>query len=482
MRFKGKFNIKPGQSGAIKIIIDNEEDLWALYNVMALGDYIQLATFRKGQHETGSKVTSKKRKMVLTLRIEEIDYSPEAIRIRGKNQTQNEFVAVGQYQTDEIGINSFFTLYKSYWDEMHIETLKKATDITQTSEVVAILMDEGIANLFYLSNTQTVNKGKINLSIPKKRNGSTQHDKGREKFFGQILEKFLKNINFENIKVIIIASPGFTQEDFRKYMEEKIENNKDYASLKSNLIKIIYTHSSSPFKHSLEEILSKQEIKKNIKDVKCVDDVAVMEKFNEILLIEMDKAFFGKKQFEYVFEKKAIDTLIITDGYIRKLSGIERKDLSKKIKELKSNYIDVCQFSSLHDTGERIDEFGGIVGILRYAMPELGEIDNEQEEEEKKNSTLNFDEEIKDENLLELINNNSESYNQENQENEEDEKEEDKKVEKKEKKEEKEEKKEKKEKKGKKKTKEENKNISQQKRKNQRKRSSFDNDEDNDDY
>ena len=156
--------------------------------------------------------------------------------------------------------------------------------------------------------------------------------------------------------------------------------------------------------------------------------------------------------------------------------------MSKKIKELKSNYIDVCQFSSLHDTGERIDEFGGIVGILRYAMPELGEIDNEQEEEEKKNSTLNFDEEIKDENLLELINNNSESYTQESQDNEEDEKEEDKKVEKKEKKEEKEEKKEKKEKKGKKKTKEENKNISQQKRKNQRKRSSFDNDEDNDDY
>ena len=202
MRFKGRFNIKPGQSGSIKIIIDNEEDLWALYNVMALGDYIQLATFRKVQHETGSKVTSKKRKMILTLRLEEIDYRPEAIGIRGKNQTQNEFVAVGQYQSDEIGVNSFFTLYKSYWDEMHIETLKKAADITQTSEVVAVLMDEGIANLFYISNTQTVNKGKIDLSIPKKRNGSSQHDKGREKFFGQVLEKFLKNINFENVKVV----------------------------------------------------------------------------------------------------------------------------------------------------------------------------------------------------------------------------------------------------------------------------------------
>jgi protein pelota len=457
MRFKGKYNLKPGQSGVVHLIIDTEEDLWALYNIMAIGDCIKLATFRKVQHESGSKVTSKKRKMILTLRIEEIDYSPEGIRFRGKNVSQNEYVAIGQYQTDEIGINSFFSLYKSYWDEMHLETLKNATDITQTSEVVAILMDEGMANLFYISNTQTVNKGKINISIPKKRNGSTQHDKGREKFFQKVLEQFLKNINFENIKVVIIASPGFTQEDFKKYMEEKIENNKEYSFLKNNLKKLIYTHSSSGFKHSLEEILAKKEIRNLIKDVKCVDDVSVMERFNEILGTEMDKIFFGHKQFLIAFEKKAIDTLIFTDGYLRKLLAKERKDLSEKIKELKSGTTEVCQFSSLHTTGEKIDEFGGIVGILKYIMPELNEM--EEEEDDDKKNTNNLEEEIKDENLIELINNNSVSYNMENEEDEKEDKKE--------------------EKKGKKKTKEENKTISQQKRKYQRKRSSFDDNENN---
>ena len=454
MRFKGKYTLKSGQSGFVHLIIDTEEDLWALYNIMAIGDCIKLATFRKVQHESGSKVTSKKRKMILTLRIEEIDYSPQGIRFRGKNVSQNEYVAIGQYQTDEIGINSFFSLYKSYWDEMYLETLRKATDVTQTSEVVAILMEEGLANLFYITNTQTVNKGKINLTIPKKRNGSTQHDKGREKFFQQILEKFFKNINFENIKVVIVASPGFTQEDFRKYMEEKIENNKDFSNLKNNLKKIIYTHSSSGFKHSLEEILAKKEIKNLIKDVKVVDDVSVMERFNETLGIAMDKIFFGHKQFLIAFEKKAIDTLIFTDGYLRKLSGKERKDLSQKIKDLKGN-TEVCQFSSLHTTGEKIDEFGGIVGILKYVLPELSEMEEEDEEEEEKKTNTNIDEEIKDENLIDLINNNLVNYNQENED--EDEKE---------------------EKKGKKKTKQENKNISQQKRKYQRKRSSFDDNED----
>ena len=170
----------------------------------------------------------------------------------------------------------------------------------------------------------------------------------------------------------------------------------------------------------------------------------------------MDKIFFGYKQFLIAYEKKAIDTLIFTDGYVRKITGNERKELNKKIQELKSGAVEVCQFSSLHTTGEKVDEFGGIVGILKYVMPELNEIEEEEVEENKGKGSVNIEEEIKDENLIDLINDNLVNYNPDKED--EDEKE---------------------EKKGKKKTKQENKMISQQKKKNQRKRSSFD---DNDDY
>ncbi len=463
MRFKGKHNLQPGQSGIVHLIVDTTEDLWALYNIMAVGDCIKLATFRKVQHETGSKVSSTKKKIIITLRIEEIEYSPDAIRFKGKNVSQNDYIAIGQYQTDEIGINSFFSLYKSYWDDIHLETLRNVTDITVTSEIAAILMEEGIAHLFYISNNLTVTKGKITQSIPKKRNGSSQHDEGKKKFFNKVLNQLVKQINFENTKVVIIASPGFTKDDFKKYMEETIENNvKEWSSLKNNLNKIIYTHSSSGFKHSLEEILSKPDVKKLIKDTKCIDDVQIMERFNEILGTEMDKIFFGYKAFEIAYEKKAIDTLIVTDGYLRKLPPSTRKDLSAKMKDLKFTAKNVCKFSSLQSTGEKIDEFGGICGILKYIVDEIAELGEEDtdEKEEKKNS-VNIGEEIKDENLIELINDNLINYNPDAEEDQKEEKA-----------------------KGKrKKTKEENKNISQQRKKNKRKRSSFgDEDDDYNDY
>ena len=459
MRFKGKPNLESGQSGIVHLIVDNTDDLWALYNIMAIGDCIKLATFRKVQHETGSKVTSTKKKIIITIRIEEIDYSPEAIRFRGKNISQNEYIAIGQYQTDEIGVNSFFSLYKSYWDEFHLQTLKNATDVTVTSEIAAILMEAEIAHLFYISNTSTVTKGKINQSIPKKRNGSTEHDKGKKKFFDKILNQFIKQINFENTKVLIIASPGFTKDDFKKHMEEQIESNpKEWSELKNNLNKIIYTHSSSGYKHSLEEILSKPEIKKLIKDTKCVDDVTIMERFNEILGTDMDKIFFGYKAFEIAYEKKAINTLIITDGYLRKLPPLTRKDLSAKIKDLKLGST-VCQFSSMHTTGEKIDEFGGICGILKYVVDEIAELgDEDTDEKEEKKISGNAGEEIKDENLIELINDNLINYNPIAEEDQKEEKGKNKR----------------------KKTKGEVKNMAQQRKKNKRKRSSFG--EDDEDY
>ena len=161
MRYKGNINLQPGESGDIQLIVDNIDDIWALYNIIEVGDNITLSTFRKVQHETGSKSSSTKKKIFITINIEEIDYSNNSIRIKGKNTTKSEYIEIGQYQTDEIGINSSFTLSKKYWDEFHIETLKNVTDITVISEIAAILMDTKISHLFYITNTSTITKGEI---------------------------------------------------------------------------------------------------------------------------------------------------------------------------------------------------------------------------------------------------------------------------------------------------------------------------------
>ena len=409
MRIKGKLDLEAFQSGKVDIIIDNDEDLWILYNLIAKGDYLKTAMFRKVQHESGGgKVSSTKKKLIITLKIEEIEYCQEddIIRIKGKNTSENEYISIGQFQTAEISKGSFFTLFKYYWDDIHIETLKNATDKTITSDVAAIIMEEGIAHLYFINNNQTVLHGKINQSIPKKRNGSTQYNKSKKNFFTKILNNLVKEINFENCKCVIIASPGFTKDEFGNFMIDEINNNlKVYQTIKNNLSKIIYCHSSSGYKQSLEEILSKPEIKKLIKDTKCIEENTIMEKFNEILGTEMDKAFFGLKSFEIAYSNNAINTVILTDNFLRKISPTTRKKLSLNLKNLKNKGIQVFKFSSQHVTGEKVDAFGGIIGILNYVVPEISELggddldindqkDDEDVKEEKNNEIL--EEMIKD--------------------------------------------------------------------------------------
>lgn len=56
----------------------------------------------------------------------------------------------------------------------------------------------------------TVVRQRIEVNIPRKQKGSTtQYDKSLERFFEQITESLLRHTNFEVVKAVIIASPGF---------------------------------------------------------------------------------------------------------------------------------------------------------------------------------------------------------------------------------------------------------------------------------
>jgi protein pelota len=125
------------------MLCDNPEDLWHLYNIIHRGDFIKTITFRKVAHETkeGIKTSSQKKKINITVKIEEVEYDQnEAIlRIKGKNVSENEYISIGQYQALEIGNNSHFSLFKVNWDEMDLEKLKMASDPTIGSDLAAIV-------------------------------------------------------------------------------------------------------------------------------------------------------------------------------------------------------------------------------------------------------------------------------------------------------------------------------------------------------
>ena len=89
-----------------------------------------------------------------------------------------------------------------------------------------------------------------------------------------------------------------------------------------------------------------------IKETKALDDVMAMEKYNEILGKDMDRIVFGYKAIKEAFERKAIDILLVSDDFLRKLSLTHRKELTKMMKELEKEGAKINKMSSRHVTGE----------------------------------------------------------------------------------------------------------------------------------
>lgn len=71
------------------------------------------------------------------------------------------------------------------------------------------------------------------------------------RFFENIMQGILRHINFDIVKCIILASPGFVKDQYMDYMIQQAIKT-DNKIILENKSKFLLVHSSSGFKHSLK--------------------------------------------------------------------------------------------------------------------------------------------------------------------------------------------------------------------------------------
>jgi protein pelota len=115
---KNNISAKDG-SGDVVLRPEDPEDMWHVYNLIAKNDEVKADTYRKvvSTSSTGS-TRSEKRKITLTLRVQETDFDPQesTLRVKGVNVVENKFVKIGASHTIELEPNRNFTLCKPCWD------------------------------------------------------------------------------------------------------------------------------------------------------------------------------------------------------------------------------------------------------------------------------------------------------------------------------------------------------------------------------
>lgn len=285
--------------------------------------------------------------------------------------TENEHIKLGQYHTMELDLQYHFTLTKANWDTIYLDRVSESSDPAKSAEIAAVVMQMGLAHVCLLTKYMTVIRARVEMSIPRKRTGSsTRHDKGIQRFFDGVAEALFKHVDLKQIKCVVIASPAFVKNDFLEYtLANAVKNNtRDVLEHKS---KFILCHASSGYKHSLREVLVDPAVAAQVESTKALGEVKALDEFYRVLNSEPDRAFYGLADVTRALQANAIRTLLVTDDLFRSSDVKTRQkyvDLVDAVREAGSQ---VHVFSAMHVSGEQLGKLSGVAAILRFAVPDI---------------------------------------------------------------------------------------------------------------
>jgi protein pelota len=379
---KRNISAKDG-SGSVMLRPENPEDLWHAFNLLQKGDLVRCTTVRKVVKEsnTGSTTSSKKR-LNLTIDIKKVDFDPDSqeVRLSGRVQSENDFVRMGAHHTLTLELNQNFSVEKTCWDRIYLDLIDEAASPDRQAEVAAVVMHAGLAHVCLVTGALTITKARIDVNIPKKRSGSSKNDKATNKFFEAVYQAILRHVDLAKVKVVLVGSPGFVKDDFFKYMQEEAVRRDDRAIIE-NKAKFVLCKASNGHKYALEDLFSDPAIMTRMSDTKVAKEVEVLNKFMRMIDTDPDRAYYGYNHIARAHEQLAIDSLLVTDELFRASNVKTRRQYVDLVESVRENGGKVYVFSSMHISGQQLQHVSGVAAILRYPLPDLDALDEEDEED-----------------------------------------------------------------------------------------------------
>jgi protein pelota len=342
---------------------------------------------------------------MLTVQVKKVEFDPDALEVRlsGITVSENELVRLGAHHTLTLELNQNFSIEKECWDQIYLDLIDEATNPDRQAEVAAVVMHMGLAHVCLVTGALTVTKARIDVNIPKKRTGSTQNQKSITKFFEAVYQAIVRHIDFHKVKVVLIGSPGYVKDDFFQYMNTEAVRRDDRVIIE-NKSKFVLVKASNGHKYALEEVFSDPAIMARMDDTKVAKEVEVLNKFMRMMDVDPDRAYYGYAHVKQAQEQQAIDSLLVTDELFRSSNVKTRKEYVTLVEDVRACGGNVYVFSSMHISGQQLQQVSGVAAILRYPLPDLDELEEQAADDEwqqdghRNNNIMNDDDSDEEEN------------------------------------------------------------------------------------
>ena len=366
MKLIKRYSDDSGESVVLQL--EEDEDIWHLYNLIVPGDRIKGVTTRKIAIERagGVQVESERKTFTINLLIEKTDYdsASASIRYAGKNVGESDYIRMGQHHTMSVTVGDTVTISKESWDSASKDTLNEALDVSRRANVVVCMIDAGVCNMYMLTSVLMKDLAKVIVHVPKRKASSSAHDKAMQKFFEQTAKTMQTHVRFDVATCIVVAGPGFVKDDYMKYFLAKPEMQQ-YSKM------FLLSHASGAYKHCIKELLDDPAVKQRIQSTSASAHAACLTQFYLTLKDDPDRACYGPSLVCTAAQMGAIAELMITDKLIRTAGVVDRRKYVNACDIVKANGGIVHVVSEQHVTGEQLTQLSGIAALLRYPCPDL---------------------------------------------------------------------------------------------------------------
>ncbi|GJS43559.1 protein PELOTA 1 [Tanacetum coccineum] len=333
---------------------------------------------------------AERRNLKLEINVE-YDKKGSVLRIGGKNILENEHVKIGKFHTLELELHHPFVLRKLLWDSQAVKLLQQAADPSASADLAVLLMHEGLAHILLVYNISiclnefsvkldhpyTITCSRIKASISRKHGPSVDgYDEALNKFYENVLQAFIHHIDFKVVRCAVIASPGFTKDQFHRRLMSEAEK-RDLRNIIENKSHIILVPSNSGYIHSLIEVLNAPTVMNLIKDTKAAQEVGALKEFFSML--PKDRACYGPKHVEVANERMAVQTLLITDELFRSADIASRQRYVNLVKSIEKNggttrLMYFLQSMFRGNNGPHPAIYGTCLAYLPIPLPDLEDI------------------------------------------------------------------------------------------------------------
>jgi len=341
------------KSGMLRLYMDNDDDLWHLFNMIRGGDHIRGLTHRRDESQQDSIRSQKvgKRAMVLTIRVEKCEFSDFSSRLRVLGVITEGPQDHGCHHTINIVKGYKVDVLKQRWSHSDLERIRKAVEDAKKPAVVFLSIEDDNAVIAVLRQCGIEMLAEIRGDISGK--FYKQKSRGKTAYFQEIMDK-LNTVTDENTPLVIVG-PGFAKEEFLRFASQD-----DPELVKRSSLKATGQAGLTGINEAMTEGVQHL----------CTRDARVLVETQEVdeLLTEISKdgkVTYGEKFVRNALKIAAVEKLLVTDRFMREGAG---EELVSKARETRAK---TTVISTAHEGGKRLQALGGAAALLRFRIQEL---------------------------------------------------------------------------------------------------------------